>query len=98
MNQQKYSIGHENGRGEYRDYGHSKVPNDEFNDLKIGKGWRKHWTILCPDCLLPSPYVIDLKDVSTLDDMHDGYVKNEWSLECPRCHLKFTWDDEYYED
>lgn len=98
MNQETPTKGVENGRGAYLDYGTRRVPDDEFNGLAIGKGWRKHWTILCPDCLTASPYVIDLEDVSTPEDEENGYVKYDWTLECPSCRVQFNWRDEYYED
>lgn len=98
MKQETGTKGIENGRGAYIDYGTRKVPDDDFNGLNIGYGWRKHWTVLCHDCLTASPYVISLEDVTTPEDEENGYVRNEWTLECPKCHTQFIWDDEYYED
>lgn len=98
MREETYTKGVDRTRGAYLDYGTRTVPDDGFNHLAIGYGWRKHWTILCPDCLTPSPYVIGMKDVADAIERDDGYVHDEWTLECPKCRLRFTWEDEYYED
>jgi hypothetical protein len=79
------------------DYGTRVVPDDEFNGLDIGYGWRKHWTILCPVCLTPSPYVCGLDGGNV--ETEDGTLRRDlWSLECPKCHCKWVWEDSYYDD
>lgn len=84
------------------DFGTRTVPDDQYNDLDIGKGWRKHWTILCPSCHTPSPYVMDLRDgreVNPLAYHHypDDYVVDLWDLKCPACGTRWISEDEYYE-
>lgn len=89
--------GIERGRGAYLDYGTRKVPDDGLNDLKIGCGWRKHWTILCPECLTASPYVCGLTHGSV--ETENGTLRlDSWLLQCPACNATWVLEDEYYDD
>ena len=86
------------------DYGTRSVPDDEYNGLSIGKGWRKHLTILCPQCHQASPYVVDLVDGRELEphvhapQLEDDLVIDLWTFHCPACHLVWTSEDQYYEE
>lgn len=79
------------------DYGTRTVPDDEYNGLKIGYGWRKHWTILCGVCSTPSPYVLGLKSSSV--NAPDGMlIQEDWTFQCPKCGQQWESRDQYYDD